>query len=240
MYSSSAAAVAAVNSSNFDNAVWLCWSLLYSIFHFHIIPFGLGDASCMHSRTRIPAVTWLTLTQRTTCCRHGITHRSTASRYPAIQAAYSTTLTSQLKSSTDSSAVAPAITQHLARHCILHIAATIHNATIPGDVTAELANATTYDCVIRAGRKRSKIEIEIAILTISIKDRDRRRIFLILTIQNIGVKIDLCEGDLDLDLQHWWRCIFFVKSAMPVKRYDWMFKESGVLDASVIIVVTTI
>ena len=99
MYSSSAAAVAAVNSSNFDNAVWLCWSLLYSIFHFHIIPFGLGDASCMHSRTRIPAVTWLTLTQRTTCCRHGITHRSTASRYPAIQAAYSTTLTSQLKSS---------------------------------------------------------------------------------------------------------------------------------------------
>ena len=39
-----------------------------------------------------------------------------------------------------------------------------HNATILGDVTAELAYATTYDCVIRAGRKRPKIEIEIAIL----------------------------------------------------------------------------
>ena len=30
-----------------------------------------------------------------------------------------------------------------------------------GDVTAELANAATYDCVIRAARKRSKIKIAI-------------------------------------------------------------------------------
>ena len=45
-------------------------------------------------------------------------------------------------------------------------------------------------------------------LAISIKDRDRREIdaeFSQSTIQTIEVKIDLCEADLDLDLQHWWR-----------------------------------
>ena len=52
----SSTAVAAVNSSNIDNAVRLYRPLLYSIFHFHIISFGLGHASCMHSRTCIPAV----------------------------------------------------------------------------------------------------------------------------------------------------------------------------------------
>ena len=61
-----------------------------------------------------------------------------------------------------------------------------YNATMLGDVKPELANATTYDCVIRAGRKRSKIEIEIAILAISIKDRDRRRIFPIFDPDNRG------------------------------------------------------
>ena len=49
--------VAEVNSINVDNALLLCKSLLlYSISHFHIIPFVLGHASCMHSRTCIPAV----------------------------------------------------------------------------------------------------------------------------------------------------------------------------------------
>ena len=80
-------------------------------------------------------------------------------------------------------------TQHAALR-IAHCAAMIHtsryNATILGDVAAEVANATSYDRVIRAVRKRSKIDIEIAILAISIKDRHRRRIFPIFDADNRG------------------------------------------------------
>ena len=115
----------------FQKVSWFSYlqeNLKRPIQNFHTLQLGLGHASCMqnHHNTCIPAVTWLsTHTQRTTCRRHGIPNTSTASRYPGIQAAYFTTLSSQLKSKTDGSAVVPATTQHNARHCILHIAAMI-------------------------------------------------------------------------------------------------------------------
>ena len=159
--------------------------LLYSFFLFHVILVGLRHASCMHSRTYIfylvrgmrractAVLASLRLfdsyTQRTICGRHGIPHTSTASRYRDIVAAYITTPSSQLplvKSNTDSSQCCSP-SDHTTRCAALYIAHCSydpHNATILGDVTAELAYATTYDCVIRAGRKRPKIEIEIAIL----------------------------------------------------------------------------
>ena len=52
--------------------------------------------------------------------------------------------------------------EHTAQRAALYIAHCsydTYNATTLGDITAELANATTYDCVIRAERK--------------IEDRDR-------------------------------------------------------------------
>ena len=90
------------------------------------------------------------------------------------------------KSNTDSSQCCSP-SDHTSRCAALYIAHCsydTHNAAILGDVTAELANATSYDCVIRAGRKRSKIEIMI--LAISIKGRDRRRIFQIFDPDNRG------------------------------------------------------
>ena len=78
-----------------------------------------------------------------------------------LQSVLFTTKFSQLKSNTDSSSsdVVPAITQH--------IAAMIHKiATIFGDVTAELANGTTYVRCVCFSTGEEKIED---------RDRDRDR-----------------------------------------------------------------
>ena len=55
--------------------------------------------------------------------------------------------------------------------------------------------------VIRAGRKTLKYRDRDRDVSISIEDRDRRPIFPIFDPGNRG-KNDLCEGDLDIDLQH--------------------------------------
>ena len=130
----------------------------------------------MHAQPYLHPCGYLTHTQRTTCSRHGIPHTSTAFRYPDIPAAYFTTLTSQLKTNTRQQCCSPSDhTTQCAALYIAHCSYDTYNATILGDVTAELANATTYACVVRAVRNRSKIEIEIAILAISITNRGEHR-----------------------------------------------------------------
>ena len=112
-----------------------------------------------------------------------------------------TSLTSQLKSNTVSKqCCSPSDhTTHCAALYTAHCSSDTQTAMILGVVTSKLTNATTYDCVTRAGRKdrrsrsrscRSRLKIKI--------DAELSRS----SIQTIQVKIDLCEGDLDLDLQH--------------------------------------
>ena len=59
-----------------------------------------------------------------------------------------------------------------------------------------------YDCVIRAGRKRSRSRSRSRSLRSRLKIEIDAE-FCRSSIQTIGVKIDICKGDLDLDLQHW-------------------------------------
>ena len=105
----SSAAVAAVNSSNIDNnAVLLyrcCCIPFSSSSYFYSLCLGYVRRACTAVLASLRLLDSHIHTQRTTCSRHGIPHTSTASRYPGMQAAYFTTLTSQLKSNTNSSAV---------------------------------------------------------------------------------------------------------------------------------------
>ena len=99
--------------------------------------------------------------------------------------------------------VVPTITQHNARHCMLHIAAMIqrNDTRWCNSGTCILNNLCTTALLERGGKARrwrsrsrswrSRLKIEI--------DAEFSRS----SIQTIGVKIDLCESDLDLGLQHW-------------------------------------
>ena len=145
-------------------------------------------------------------TKRTTCSTHGIyePHTSTASRYPGIQAAYFTTLTSKLNSNTDSSAAVPATTQHNARQYILLIAAMIHtmqrcSVMLNPNLQTQQPTTALFERGGKDRRSRSKSRSWRSRLKIEIDAEFSRS-----SIQTIEVKIDLCEGDLDLDLQHRW------------------------------------
>ena len=142
--------------------LFLCSVLQIAVvFHFPFPYYFIWFGTCVvHAQPYLHPCGYLTHTQRTTCSRHGIPHTSTAFRYPDIPAAYFTTLTSQLKTNTRQQCCSPSDhTTQCAALYIAHCSYDTYNATTLGDITAELANATTYDCVIRAERK--------------IEDRDR-------------------------------------------------------------------
>ena len=132
------------------------------------------------------------------------------------------------KSNTDSSQCCSP-SDHTSRCAALYIAHCsydTHNATILGDVTAELTYATTYDCIVQEGRKRSKIEIEIAMLAISINDRDRRRFFPIFDPDNQGEDRSLRRRSRSRSptLKYTMRETFFNKKlkTTAVSPADWM------------------
>ena len=168
---------------------------------FHLV-WSVRCACTAASRTCIPAVTWLTHSiyiGHTPGTSWLVVSRHTSSFH---RANFST------KEQQDSSALVPATTKHNAWRCILHIAIGLWCAQGRND-----GFHVYWWGVIQAGRTRSKDRDDLD-LSISTKDRDRRHIrsrlkieidadFSWSSIQTIGVKIDLCEGDLDPDLQHW-------------------------------------
>ena len=141
-------------SSNFDNAVRLYRSLLYSIFHFYIIPF---EACVVNAQPYLHPCGYLTRThttdnmQQTRCtvyeyCLQVSWHTSSVLHYVNFAT----------KQQHRQQCCSPSYhTTHCA-HCKLQIACMTHTMqrTIFGDVTAELANANNLRLRYSSGEEK--------------------------------------------------------------------------------------
>ena len=140
----------------------------------------MGHASCMHSRTCIPAVIWHTHNGQ-----HAADTIYLVRVLPGIPTCKQRTFHNANFTTKEhrKTAVLQFQWSHNTLRGIVYCTSQLWY-TQCNDTRWCNSGTYMYDCDIRAGRKRSKIEISM--LTISIKDRDRRRIFPIFDPDNRG------------------------------------------------------